>query len=53
MQRGGMMAHLTDADLRRMAAAGFGPLGEDEGLALFDAAVAGDDPVVAARLDPA
>ncbi|MFC4333471.1 type I polyketide synthase [Streptomyces andamanensis] len=53
-QHDGMMAHLTDADLRRMAAAGFGPLGDDEGLALFDAAVAGDDPVVvAARLDPA
>ncbi|CAL9342130.1 2-succinylbenzoate--CoA ligase [Streptomyces sp. enrichment culture] len=53
-QSGGMTAHLTDADLRRMARSGFGPLEEDEGLALFDAAVTGDEPVVvAARLDPA
>ncbi|MEV5729086.1 type I polyketide synthase [Streptomyces pharetrae] len=52
-QNGGMMAHLGDADLRRMARSGFGPLEEGEGLALFDSAVAGDDPVVvAARLDP-
>ncbi|MGX1309894.1 acyl transferase domain-containing protein/acyl-CoA synthetase (AMP-forming)/AMP-acid ligase II/acyl carrier protein [Streptomyces calvus] len=53
-QSEGMMAHLTDTDLRRMARSGFGPLAADEGLALFDAAVAGDDPVVvAARLAPA
>ncbi|GGQ05371.1 hypothetical protein GCM10010266_30830 [Streptomyces griseomycini] len=53
-QSGGMTAHLTDADLRRMARSGLGPLEEDEGLALFDAAVTGDEPVVvAARLDPA
>ncbi|MFF3393465.1 SDR family NAD(P)-dependent oxidoreductase [Streptomyces sp. NPDC002669] len=53
-QDDGMMAHLGDADLRRMARAGFGPLGPEEGLALFDAAVAGDEPVVvAARLAPA
>ncbi|MFB7915555.1 type I polyketide synthase [Streptomyces sp. NPDC056061] len=53
-QNDGMMAHLGDADLRRMARSGFGPLGPDEGLALFDAAVAGDEPVVvAARLTPA
>ncbi|MFJ7199973.1 MULTISPECIES: type I polyketide synthase [unclassified Streptomyces] len=53
-QSDGMMAHLGDADLRRMARAGFGPLGPEEGLALFDAAVAGDEPVVvAARLSPA
>ncbi|CAL9612529.1 2-succinylbenzoate--CoA ligase [Streptomyces sp. enrichment culture] len=52
-QDAGMTAHLTDADLRRMARSGFGPLEEDEGLALFDSAVAGDDPVVvAARLGP-
>ncbi|MER6807296.1 MULTISPECIES: type I polyketide synthase [Streptomyces] len=53
-QSEGMMAHLTDTDLRRMARSGFRPLEADEGLALFDAAVAGDDPVVvAARLVPA
>ncbi|MEU6058817.1 type I polyketide synthase [Streptomyces sp. NPDC047097] len=52
-QSGGMMAHLTEVDLRRMARAGFAPLEAEEGLALFDAAVGGDDPVVvAARLDP-
>ncbi|MEU6485460.1 SDR family NAD(P)-dependent oxidoreductase [Streptomyces sp. NPDC046887] len=52
-QSGGMMAHLTEVDLRRMARAGFAPLDTEEGLALFDAAVAGEDPVVvAARLDP-
>ncbi|MEU7022620.1 type I polyketide synthase [Streptomyces sp. NPDC046203] len=52
-QDDGMMAHLSDADLRRMARSGFAPLGPEEGLALFDAAVAGDEPVVvAARLTP-
>ncbi|MEF9901724.1 SDR family NAD(P)-dependent oxidoreductase [Streptomyces sp. P9-A2] len=53
-QNEGMMAHLTDTDLRRMARSGFDPLEKEEGLALFDAAVAGDDPVVvAARFGPA
>lgn len=53
-QSGGMTAHLNETDLRRMASSGFTPLTADEGLALYDAAVAGDDPVlVAARLDPA
>ncbi|MEU6018786.1 type I polyketide synthase [Streptomyces sp. NPDC047515] len=53
-QHDGMMAHLGDADRQRMARSGFGPLGPEEGLALFDAAVAGDEPVVvAARLTPA
>ncbi|MGW7705721.1 type I polyketide synthase [Streptomyces sp. NPDC054771] len=53
-QSDGMMAHLGDADRQRMARSGFAPLGPDEGLALFDAAVAGDEPVVvAARLFPA
>ncbi|MER5361088.1 SDR family NAD(P)-dependent oxidoreductase [Streptomyces sp. NPDC002785] len=53
-QNDGMMAHLGDADRQRMARSGFGPLGPEEGLALFDAAVAGDEPVVvAARLTPA
>ncbi|WDO10557.1 type I polyketide synthase [Streptomyces murinus] len=53
-QDDGMMAHLDEADLRRMARAGFAPLGPAEGLALFDAAVTGEEPVVvAARLAPA
>ncbi|MFY4722907.1 type I polyketide synthase [Streptomyces sp. LaBMicrA B280] len=53
-QDDGMMAHLDDADRRRMTRAGFVPLGPAEGLALFDAAVAGAEPVVvAARLAPA
>ncbi|MER7989246.1 SDR family NAD(P)-dependent oxidoreductase [Streptomyces noursei] len=53
-QDAGMMAHLGDTDRQRMARSGFGPLGPEEGLALFDAAVAGDEPVVvAARLAPA
>ncbi|MCZ0971600.1 KR domain-containing protein [Streptomyces albulus] len=53
-QDAGMMAHLGDADRQRMARSGFAPLGPEEGLALFDAAVAGDEPVVvAARLAPA
>ncbi|MEW2134234.1 type I polyketide synthase [Streptomyces sp. NPDC005435] len=53
-QSDGMTAHLAGADLRRVAGSGFAPLGAQEGLSLFDAAVAGDDPVViAARLDPA
>ncbi|MEE6269807.1 type I polyketide synthase [Streptomyces diastatochromogenes] len=53
-QDAGMMAHLGDADRQRMARSGFAPLGPEEGLALFDAAIAGDEPVVvAARLAPA
>ncbi|MFJ2740825.1 type I polyketide synthase [Streptomyces sp. NPDC087440] len=53
-QSGGMTAGLRDADLRRMARSGFLPLRTEEGLAVFDAAVAGRDAVlVAARLDPA
>ncbi|MGG2463974.1 type I polyketide synthase [Streptomyces sp. RGM 3693] len=53
-QDDGMMAHLGDADRQRMTRSGFGPLGPEEGLDLFDAAVAGDEPVVvAARLAPA
>ncbi|MFH8290014.1 type I polyketide synthase [Streptomyces sp. NPDC018059] len=53
-QSDGMTAHLTEVDLRRMARSGFVPLTPKEGLALFDAAVAGDDAeVVAARITPA
>ncbi|MFF3766304.1 type I polyketide synthase [Streptomyces sp. NPDC001922] len=53
-QNGGMTAGLRGADLRRMARSGFLPLRTEEGLALFDAAVGGQDAVlVAAHLDPA
>ncbi|MFE9449996.1 SDR family NAD(P)-dependent oxidoreductase [Streptomyces sp. NPDC006739] len=53
-QSDGMTAHLSGADLRRMARTGFVPLSTEEGLALFDAAVASPTAVlVAARLDPA
>ncbi|MEV2255474.1 type I polyketide synthase [Streptomyces sp. NPDC050147] len=53
-QSGGMTAGLRGADLRRMARSGFLPLRTEEGLALFDAAVEGQEAaLVAARLDPA
>ncbi|WP_165986537.1 type I polyketide synthase, partial [Streptomyces sp. YIM 98790] len=43
---------LGEADLRRLARSGIGALSSDEGLALFDAALAAGDPVLAAaRLD--
>ncbi|MEU8710216.1 type I polyketide synthase [Streptomyces sp. NPDC048565] len=51
-QSGGMTAGLRAADLRRMARSGFVPLRTEEGLALFDTAVAGQDAaLVVARLD--
>nr|WP_246843248.1 type I polyketide synthase [Allokutzneria sp. NRRL B-24872] len=51
---GGMGAGLTDADLARMAREGFGALTEDEGMALFDAAVATGETVAApVKLDRA
>ncbi|AXK31972.1 SDR family NAD(P)-dependent oxidoreductase [Streptomyces armeniacus] len=53
-QSGGMTEHLKGTDVRRMTRSGFEPLGTDEGLALFDAAVGSDDAVlVAARLGAA
>jgi acyl transferase domain-containing protein/NADPH:quinone reductase-like Zn-dependent oxidoreductase/short-subunit dehydrogenase len=52
--RSGLTAHLTDADLGRMARGGVRPLSMDEGLALFDAALARPDAVlVPARFDAA
>ncbi|HWO18950.1 MAG TPA: SDR family NAD(P)-dependent oxidoreductase [Kofleriaceae bacterium] len=52
--RSGLTAHLTDADVGRMARGGVRPLSMDEGLALFDAALARPDAVlVPARFDAA
>ncbi|MFI6173830.1 SDR family NAD(P)-dependent oxidoreductase [Nocardia sp. NPDC051052] len=42
----GMTRKLGAADRRRLAATGLVPIDEADGLALFDAAVAGDEPVV-------
>ncbi|GAA2908922.1 hypothetical protein GCM10020221_01240 [Streptomyces thioluteus] len=44
--RSGLTGDLDEADLRRMARTGVQPLSSDQGLALFDLARAGDDPVV-------
>ncbi len=50
--RGAMSAHLGDADRARAARLGLDPMTDDEGLALLDAALTVDAPVVvAARLD--
>ncbi|MDX3524063.1 type I polyketide synthase [Streptomyces scabiei] len=45
-QRTGLTDGLGDTDLRRMARSGVRALPTEEGLALFDAALAGDDPVL-------
>ncbi|GLW99273.1 type I polyketide synthase [Microtetraspora sp. NBRC 16547] len=51
-QGGGMAGTLTDADLRRMSRGGMIPLSTEDGLALFDAALAASAPVnVLSRLD--
>ncbi|MEV4678391.1 SDR family NAD(P)-dependent oxidoreductase, partial [Actinomadura sp. NPDC049382] len=53
-QRSDMTADIGEADLARFARVGLVPLRTDEGLALFDAAVAlGEPAVVPARLDVA
>ncbi|GAA3444563.1 hypothetical protein GCM10018955_40010 [Planomonospora venezuelensis] len=50
----GMTGGLGPADLARLARAGIAPLSVEQGLGLFDAALAGDDAVVvAARWDTA
>ncbi|WP_249416818.1 type I polyketide synthase [Streptomyces sp. TS71-3] len=51
----GMGATLGEADLGRWARAGFAPLAPEQGLALFDRALAGGDDalLVPARLNPA
>ncbi|WP_407562333.1 type I polyketide synthase [Streptomyces sp. 184] len=51
-EAGGMTGHLAGRDLDRLAGAGVAPLDSAAGLALFDAALTGGEPVqVAARLD--
>nr|WP_233161048.1 type I polyketide synthase [Actinophytocola xanthii] len=53
-ERSAMTAHLGEADLHRMAGLGLRPLSVEHGLALFDAALAADRPVVVtADLDTA
>ncbi|WP_394849576.1 SDR family NAD(P)-dependent oxidoreductase [Pendulispora brunnea] len=53
-QKSGMTAHLGEADLQRMARGGLRPLASEEGLASFDAALAGHgDTLVVARFDVA
>ncbi|MFE1775922.1 SDR family NAD(P)-dependent oxidoreductase [Streptomyces sp. NPDC059008] len=53
-QRSGLTGELSEADLRRMARSGVGQLPTEEGLALFDAALAAPHAVlVPMRLDPA
>ncbi|MFE2600941.1 SDR family NAD(P)-dependent oxidoreductase, partial [Streptomyces sp. NPDC059396] len=49
---GGMTGGVTEADMRRMARSGMPPLSIDQGVALFDAALAnGDAALVPVRLD--
>ncbi|MBB5953877.1 acyl transferase domain-containing protein [Saccharothrix tamanrassetensis] len=53
-QPGTMAGHLTDADRTRLRRVGLVPLTEDRAMALFDAAVAGPDPLaVLTRFDTA
>ncbi|MEU5786032.1 SDR family NAD(P)-dependent oxidoreductase, partial [Micromonospora lupini] len=53
-QAGGMTGDLQDADIARMGRMGLSPLTVEQGLSLFDGALAGPDPaVVTARLDTA
>jgi acyl transferase domain-containing protein/NADPH:quinone reductase-like Zn-dependent oxidoreductase len=53
-QESGLTSHLDEADLARMARSGVADLSEEQGLALFDAALAAERPqALAVRLDPA
>ncbi|MFI0809396.1 SDR family NAD(P)-dependent oxidoreductase [Streptomyces echinatus] len=45
-QRTGLTAHLTDADVARMARAGVRPLPTEQGLRLLDAALTSDEPLL-------
>ncbi|MFG2212005.1 SDR family NAD(P)-dependent oxidoreductase [Streptomyces sp. NPDC048638] len=48
----GMTGHLSEGDLARMARAGVAPMSTEDGLALFDAALSTEQPVIIpARLD--
>jgi acyl transferase domain-containing protein/acyl carrier protein len=51
-QTGGMTGELSDADMERMSRSGVPPLSPEQGVALFDAALATGEPVVLpVRLD--
>ncbi|HEV7977565.1 SDR family NAD(P)-dependent oxidoreductase, partial [Amycolatopsis sp.] len=51
-QTGGMTGELSDADMERMSRSGVPPLSPEQGVALFDAALASGEPVVLpVRLD--
>ncbi|AXB42464.1 hypothetical protein A4R43_07925 [Amycolatopsis albispora] len=53
-ERSAMTAQLTDGDLHRMERTGISPLTTEQGVALFDAALRGPEPVVVPiRLNPA
>ncbi|MDX3855913.1 type I polyketide synthase [Streptomyces sp. AK02-01A] len=53
-ETGSIAGHLADADLRRLARSGLLPLASDDAMALFDAAPATGEPVLAVtRLDTA
>ncbi|MFI0742234.1 type I polyketide synthase [Streptomyces sp. NPDC021100] len=53
-ERSDMTAHLDDADVRRMSGSGVTGLSTEEGLALFDAALAAEPALsLPVRLDPA
>ncbi|QLE70650.1 SDR family NAD(P)-dependent oxidoreductase [Streptomyces rectiverticillatus] len=45
-QRTGMTAHLTDADVERMARSGVRPLATEDGLGLFDTALTAGEPLL-------
>ncbi|MFD7342675.1 beta-ketoacyl reductase, partial [Streptomyces violascens] len=50
----GLSSHLDEVDLKRMARSGLVPVSNDDGMALFDASLNGQDAVLAAtRLDTA